>query len=237
MASILSDEAVFAQFSGDSLKAYQRCWAQLKDLNPGFDFEASAPGEELLSSFFKHLRFEEKAATSTLWTKYSYVNSVMKRKYSVRLQEFPRITLLIKGFEQDVKNKAAIFEEDTLKQFMLAKMETAYWLVRQAICIVAFFGGLRMQECLDLCLEKIQRGQEGYFIRHSRVKQRRSDKLETKFLVPDDGGYGSQLALYLGQVNNDLNKFQGRVWWTAKNIDLDRMQSNFFLSLNWAGRK
>ncbi len=38
----------------------------------------------------------------------------------------------------------------------------------------------------------------------------RTDKTSTKFLVPDGGGYGSQLAVYLNKVNNQLNIFQGR---------------------------
>ena len=69
--------------------------------------------------------------------------------------------------------------------------------VRQAICIVAFFGGLRLQECMDLVLEKIQRGKEGFFITHTRAKQRRSDKLDSRFVVPEEGGFAAQLALYL----------------------------------------
>jgi hypothetical protein len=44
--------------------------------------------------------------------------------------------------------------------------------------IVAFFGVLHLLECMDLVLEKIQRGKEGYIITHNRAKQRRSDKVE-----------------------------------------------------------
>ncbi len=136
----------------------------------------------------------------------------------------PRLTLLIKGFDKDVKQKAANFDDKQLKEFMLARKDSAYWLVRQVITIVAFFGGLHIQECMDLVLEKIQRGKEGYFITHFRVKQRRSDKLESRFLVPEEGGYAAQLALYLGKVNNQLKKYQGRVWYTCTQSDLFRKQ-------------
>jgi hypothetical protein len=68
----------------------------------------------------------------------------MKRKYSVKLQELPCLTMLIKGFNTNIKNKAPIFEETQLKAFMLGNMESSYWLVRQAVSIVAFFGGLRL---------------------------------------------------------------------------------------------
>jgi hypothetical protein len=66
------------------------------------------------------------------------------------------LTLLIKGFNEDVKQKAAIFDDAVLKKFMVSRRNNAYWLVRQSICIVSFFGGLRHQECMDLELEKIQ---------------------------------------------------------------------------------
>ncbi len=44
----------------------------------------------------------------------------------MKLQQFPRLTLLLKGFTQDVKNKAAIFDDARLKEFMVAKMENGY---------------------------------------------------------------------------------------------------------------
>ncbi len=52
-----------------------------------------------------------------------------------------------KGFDTDIKNKAPIFKETQLNAFMLGNMESSYWLVRQAISIVFFFGGLRIQKC------------------------------------------------------------------------------------------
>jgi hypothetical protein len=51
----------------------------------------------------------------------------MKRKYNIKLQEMPRLTMLIKGFDTDIKNKATIFEETQLKAFMLGNMECSYW--------------------------------------------------------------------------------------------------------------
>jgi hypothetical protein len=148
------------------------------------------------------------------------LNSIFKRKYNARLQELPRLNLLIKGFDQDVKQKAAIFDDVLLKEFMVSRKDNVFWLMRQAICIVAFFGVLRLQECMDLML----RGKEGYIITHSRVKQRRSDKLESRFVMPGTGGYAAQLALYLFQVNNQLKKYQGRVWLTGTQSDMLKNQ-------------
>jgi hypothetical protein len=222
MATIVSDEEVFGQLSEDSRKAYKRAWSQFMEFSKDVDFEAGPPGEELLSKYFKFLRFEKKMASSSLWTLHSYFNCILKKKYknSVGLKYLPRLTLLIKSFTQDVKQEAAIFDNNLIKAFMLGRMENAYWLVRQAICIVAFFGRLRMQECMDLVLEKIHKTQEGYFITHSRVKQRSSEKLESRFLVPDAGGFAAQLGLYLFKVNNQLKMCQGRVWFTGTKSEM-----------------
>jgi len=218
MARIVSNEEIFTQFTNEvSRRQYKRTWLQFVEFCGDYDLEAGPPGKELLSKYFKFLRFEKKVASSSLWTVYSCLNTIMKKKYSVRLQEIPGLTRLIKGFTltQEVKQKTAIFDDVLMKDFMLGRMENAYWLVRQAICIVSFIGGLRLQECMDLVLENIQRGKEGYLVTYRRVKQRSSDKLEGRFLVPDAGGFAAQLDLYLFKVNNQLKKCQGRVWFTG----------------------
>ena len=214
MAAIVSDDEVYAQFKDDCKKQYSRMWSQFRSHVSDFDFESGPPGEEAFVSFFKHLRLEKNFASTSMWTVYSCLNSMMKRKYNKKLQDLPRITMLIKSFDTDVKVKANIFEDSDIKAFMLATMESSYWLVRQAICIVAFLGGLRLQECQDLLLEKMVRNNDGFRIVHSRVKQR-SDKRETAFVVPSQGGFADRLALYLEKVNTELNKFTGRVWWTG----------------------
>jgi hypothetical protein len=43
------------------------------------------------------------------------------------------LTLLIKGFNEAAKQKAAIFDDALLKEFMVSRRNNAYWLVRQAI--------------------------------------------------------------------------------------------------------
>ena len=161
------------------------------------------------------MRQEKKFATSSLWTHYSMLTSVMKGKYGSKIQDFPRVTMLIKGFPEDVKQKELILGEEDLKKFCLMKMDTAYWEVRKAIAITAIFGGLRMVECINLELEKINRGPEGYTITHCRAMQR-SDKLNTKFLVPQEGGSADILAIYLEKVKVKLEKYTGKVWYTGK---------------------
>jgi hypothetical protein len=156
-------------------------------------------------------------ASTSLLTYCSCLNSMMKQKYNVQLQDFPRLTMLIKGYDTDIKGKANIFDDTDIKSFMLGNMESSYWLVRQAISIVAFFGGLRLTECHDLILEKMVRTNDGFKITHSRCKQR-SDQRVTAFLVLAEDGFAAHLGEYLGKVNSDLKTFTSRVWWTGASI-------------------
>ena len=48
--------------------------------------------------------------------------------------------------------------------------------------------------------------------------------MESKFLVPDVGGFAAQLGLYLFKVNNQLKKFQGRVWYTRTQFEMLKNQ-------------
>ena len=108
---INADDEVFAQIKDKSRKVYVKSWKDFKNFNIDFEFEDGHPEEEAIIVYFKHLRLEKKMARSSIWTHYYYINSVMKRKYSSKLQTLPRITMTMKGFEEGIKHKAAIFEE------------------------------------------------------------------------------------------------------------------------------
>ena len=161
MSTIFTDKDVFKQIKDKSRKAYIKCWKEFRDLHPTINFETSPPGEEALIAYFKHLREEKNVATTSMWTFYSYINSIIKRKYGEKLQSFPRLTMFIKGFDVDTKQKVDIFYKAVIKKFMVTTVDSAYWEVRQAIVIVAYFGGLRMVKTMDLKLEMIIRGPKG----------------------------------------------------------------------------
>jgi hypothetical protein len=211
---ISSDEEVFENLKPASRKAYKKCWKEFKEINPEINFEEGPPGEEAIVNFLRHLWFEKKVASSSICTLYSYINSIFKRKYGFKLQERPTVSLFIKGLEVETKKKAAIFDEVLLKKFMASEMVNPYWEVRQAVVLMAFFGGLRLKECCDLKLEQIVRSSVGYTITHSRLKQK-SDKKSTKFVVPQEGGYADRLGIYMKKLNEQLFKFEGRVWFTG----------------------
>jgi hypothetical protein len=119
---IYTDREVFEQIKDASRKQYIRTWQDFKTFTVGHNYEDSQPGEEDFIAFFKHIRLEKKIATSTLWTHYSMLNSVMKKKYGSKIQDFLRVTMLIKGFREDLKKKALILDEEHLKKFWSLKL-------------------------------------------------------------------------------------------------------------------
>ena len=92
---------VFVQIKEKSRQAYIKSWQDFKSFCPDHEFENGYPPEEIFIKYFNQLKLDKKMATSSLWTHYSYLNSVMKRKYGFKMQDNPRITMLIKGFKAE----------------------------------------------------------------------------------------------------------------------------------------
>ena len=134
---IHSDEEAFSKIKeGKTRSDYQRSWKNFKSLSPEWNAEEGPPGEDVLINFFKHLREVKKVASSSLWTHYSQINSIVQEKYDVKLQQWHRVTKYIKGLDVDTKKKAPIMPEEPLKKFMAAEMQNI-----TTVCM-----------CLCLCL-------------------------------------------------------------------------------------
>ena len=147
------------------------------------------------------------------------LNGIVKAKYGFDLKGYPRVTAQIKAFDVNIKKKAAIFSKDDLDSFIGdVNFSTPYWIVRKAVAICCYFGGLRKSEAETLDLEKITFGRSGITITHSRSKQR-SDIQETKLLIPRRQTgicYASVFDEYLHSVKEILGQRTGRVWMTGR---------------------
>ncbi|XP_023331895.1 uncharacterized protein LOC111704017 [Eurytemora carolleeae] len=68
-------------------------------------------------------------------------------------------------------------------------------------------------ELMDLQIEKMVKKNDGMLVTHCRSKQR-SDKKETKFLVPNDGpvNFAAVIDDYLNVIICSLGHFRGRVF-------------------------
>ena len=178
--SIYTDEEAFGAIKEASRPIYVKNWEEFLKIVPEFDKESGKPTEDMVMKFIKYLRLDKKCASSSLWTKYSQLNGIVKAKYSFDLGKYPRIKAQIKMFDTDVKTKAKIFDKDALDAFLGdSTLSSPYWLLRKSVTVVCFFGGLRKIECESLKLENIKSGPTGICIDHERSKQR-NDKQSTK---------------------------------------------------------
>ena len=90
------DEALLTVKEG-SRERYSRVWKEYLDFcSTSSEFAYRMPSEYELITYFKHLREVKKMASSSLWTYYSMINSVVKGIYGEKMQKYPRITMLLK---------------------------------------------------------------------------------------------------------------------------------------------
>lgn len=140
-ALIYSDDKAVEAIKEPSRKRYLKAWGEFKErISDPAELDNRIPTEEELTNYFKFLRMEKKSSSSTLWTIYSMLNSVVKGKYGERLQKYPRLTTLIKSYDIDSKNKAAVFESEDLEMFVQSPdLTTPYWLVRKVRMFLFLF--------------------------------------------------------------------------------------------------
>ena len=109
------------------------------------------------------------------------INGVCKGKYSVNLKTLCRVVSLIKSFDTDVKTKANIFAGSDVNKFIEDKsISSPYWLVRKVVARLAFYGGLRQSELMNLKLEMFETTSEGVYVTYMGSKQR-SDKKTSRY--------------------------------------------------------
>ena len=133
MSSIYTDNVAIEAIKEPSRQRYLKIWEEFKSLSSNaMEFENRMPNEDELTDYFRYLRMERKMSSSTMWTTYSMINSVVKGKYGQRLQNYPRLTTLLKSYDSDTKKKAAVFESEDLGLFVSStELTTPYWLIRK----------------------------------------------------------------------------------------------------------
>ena len=146
--TVVSDHDAFMAIKEGNRKRYIKTWESFKEhLGIEKNWEKEHPKEEEVMSFVKMLRMEKKMASTTLWSTYSMLNTVVKNKYGFNLKNYVRVTIQLKTFDTDVKHKARVFTKEQLDRFFAdSSATTPYWLIRKTVAIVAFFGGLRRVE-------------------------------------------------------------------------------------------
>jgi len=69
-----------------------------------------APTETQLLNYFHYLRVKKGWVATSIWSQYSRLNGVLKRKFHLSLKDFPNITDLLKSYEVGHRvKKATVF--------------------------------------------------------------------------------------------------------------------------------
>ena len=151
MEQFLPADEVLLTVKPKSRELYRKCWlAFMQFSEKSAEFDERMPSELEFIAYFNHLRLECKRALSSLWTTYSMLNTVVKGKYNKNLQSYHRFTRLVKSFDVDNKRKAEVFSTQDMNEFLEKDLSTPYWIVRKAVAVLAYFGGLRLTELIDL---------------------------------------------------------------------------------------
>ena len=67
------------------------------------------------------------------------------------MQRYWELTTLIKSYDTDQKQTATLFTLDQIKQFLTKEgLNSPYWMMRKAVVVLAYFGGLKVKELIDL---------------------------------------------------------------------------------------
>ena len=132
-SKIQDDSTALESIKEPSRAKYAKVFDNFKNFTgAGDELNLRLPSEEEVLAFVNYLRKDKGAASSSMWTIYSMLNSVIKSKYGFNLKSFPRVTTLIKSFDVDIKKKAAVFSKEDTNTFISSQeLVTPYWLVRK----------------------------------------------------------------------------------------------------------
>ena len=117
---------------------------------------------------------------------YSRLNNNHQRKFGVKLQQWPRIQLVLKQYETGYKRKTAhIFTKDQILRGLQVDNATPEWILRKCAISLAFCGGLRCAELKSIKVGDLTQDDEGMWVHYFHAKQKGEEK-KNRFLVPFD---------------------------------------------------
>ena len=197
-----------------SKKAYDKEFSEFIN----FIQKNTEPSESDFLQYFDTLRRVKHLKASTLWSKYSMLNGTYHIKYGKRLQTYPRLTALLKSYNADYTPKqAAVFTLPEIHAFLRKPLSSSYWIIRKAICVVRFCGGLRSDELMRISYSDLTQTPDGIMINVIRAKQI-SMQQSQRILIPENKVdpticMKSHLMNYVNMVMAILSEDpNGRLW-------------------------
>lgn len=214
-----------------SEKRYTEMWTKFYNFS---ELESSIePTEENFLQFFDFLRNEEKKSYSTIWSTYSMLNYKFKAIFGKKLQVYPRLTILLKSYENGYKRKtASVFSKEQIDNFIVNALDEGENVHIKAALIVSFSGGLRSADLVGLETEHLQFEETtGFWVTYKVSKQKQI--INNKFNVPLQ--YTKYLQNYLNKLENCgskngrllksmRKKLDGSTYYTNQNMGINQIQ-------------
>lgn len=181
------------------------------------------PEEEDYLQYFDYLKREKGFAPSTLWKIYSMLSHNHQLFIGGKLQQYPRVTLLLKGYAVGhERKKASSFRDVEINSFLRMPLLGSYWQVRKAAVSIAYCGGIRGIELRGLQMKDFEfNTSDGYYVDYSRGKAK-GEREYGRFLVPFNQDkticMATILRTYLCQLEDNGITTQGEnpVFYTGK---------------------
>ena len=169
---------------------------------------ADEPDEHDYLKYFDYLREGREFKASTLWCTYGKLNSVHQRKYGKKLQLWPRIKLLLNGYQQGYERKtASIFTLDQIKAALQLPHSNSKWVMWKAVTATAYCGGLRGIEARSITQGNVHIDEEGKGIWMSYYQGKQKGEVKkNRFLVPfgEPVCFGTHVRRYLDLLRQSL---------------------------------
>ena len=160
-------------------------------LSNGEELKDFQPTKEDFLTYFDFLYLVKNLKTSTIWSIYNKLSSAHSQIFGFRLNAYPIISETLKSY-QEIK---FIFTSEEINKFLFFPENSKYWLSRKVFVSLAYFGGLRLNELLNLQIQNLQEfPPQGFQVQISPKR---------KFLVPEK--FSWLLKNYLDYIEEDTN--------------------------------
>ena len=175
---------------------------------------AAQPTEKDYLSYLRWLREDKKYSSSTTWCMYSRLNYFHQKLFGKKLQQWPKITELLKTFADDgVKKKTNSFTLSQIQLFLKKELPYPFWILRKAIVSVAFCGGLSCREVNQILFSDLEKDVDGYYVTIRRAKMRNGELIPNTIHIPLNHNdpsicYASKVQCYLDAVVASTGPYQ-----------------------------
>ena len=137
-----------------------------------------APTEDDYVRYIFYLRTVKKFQVSSLWSHYSRLNNNHQRRFGSKLQQWPRITNMIKGYASGYQRKSAgIFSREEMEAVIQLPNDSITWILWKAVVSVAFLGGLRGIELRSITFGNVTVDDQGCWVDYYQAKRKGEEKV------------------------------------------------------------